>query len=234
VTTVQVCQPTAILAAMDSTCQTLAERAVAIFREKSTRKQSDPSSTGSGHVLIALAGPPGSSKTTLAHNVTRQIQSLPSPPSTYVVSLDGFHLTHAKLLALPNAEEAVARRGAPWTFDAAAAVELVRQLTEAFGVRDMVVPTFDHAVKEPVSGGRVAPRDTQVCIIEGNYVLSDEGVWGAVAGLVDERWLLQVHSVLARDRVAARHRQCYWPGRTATTCQMGALSWSEVRAGMIG
>ncbi|KAL1862666.1 hypothetical protein Daus18300_008464 [Diaporthe australafricana] len=84
-------------------------------------------------VLIALAGPPGSGRSTLAQEVARRLASLrsskPAPaPKTAVISIDGFHLTLAALRALPNADEALARRGAPWTFDADAAAALVREL----------------------------------------------------------------------------------------------------------
>lgn len=168
-----------------------------------------------GRILIALAGPPGSGKTTIAQEVARRLASshpsTPAAPKTAVVSIDGFHLTLAALRALPNAEEALARRGAPWTFDADAAVALVRELRTSGpsssddSSRDVVVPTFDHAVKDPVAGGLVVEADVQVCILEGNYLLSDEGSWAAIADVVDDRWLVKVDPAVARARIAARH-----------------------------
>ncbi len=121
------------------------------------------------------------------------------------MGLDGFHLTRDQLHALPNASEAFARRGAPWTFDAAGAAHLVHQLRSSFRLYDVVVPTFDHQLKDPVAGGLVVAQDTEVCIVEGNYVLSDEGAWADLAGLMDERWLIDVDEALARRRIAARH-----------------------------
>ncbi|KAJ0108274.1 L-xylulose reductase [Diaporthe amygdali] len=166
-------------------------------------------------ILIALAGPPGSGKTTIARKVAQRLasssSSTPAAPKTAVVSVDGFHMTLAALRALPNAEEALARRGAPWTFDADAAVALVRELrmsgpnSAGFSSRDVVVPTFDHAVKDPVEGGLLVPADAQVCILEGNYLLSDEGSWAAIMDIVDDRWLVKVDPALARARIAARH-----------------------------
>ncbi|KAK7702799.1 hypothetical protein SLS64_009409 [Diaporthe eres] len=167
-------------------------------------------------ILIALAGPPGSGKTTIAQEVAQRLASsrpaASAAPKTAVVSIDGFHLTLAALQALPNAKEALARRGAPWTFDAEAAVALVRGLrtsgpssSRASPPRDVVVPTFDHAVKDPVAGGLVVRADVQVCILEGNYLLSDEGPWADIADVVDDRWLVKVDPDVARARVAARH-----------------------------
>lgn len=166
-------------------------------------------------ILIALAGPPGSGKSTIARKVAQRLasssSSTPAAPKTAVVSVDGFHMTLAALRALPNADEALARRGAPWTFDADAAVALVRELrmsgpnSAGFPSRDVVVPTFDHAVKDPVEGGLLVPADAQVCILEGNYLLSDEGSWAAIMDIVDDRWLVKVDPALARARIAARH-----------------------------
>lgn len=190
---------------MEPTYQLLVDRVIHKWSEKPHNR-----------ILIALAGPPGSGKTTIAREVAQRIaSSRPSTtsaaPKTAVVSIDGFHLTLAALRALPNAEEAIARRGAPWTFDADAAVALVRDLrasgpsSSGTSPRDVVVPTFDHAVKDPVAGGLVVQADVQVCILEGNYLLSDEGSWAAITDVVDDRWLVKVDRVLARARVAARH-----------------------------
>ncbi|KAL2278172.1 hypothetical protein FJTKL_14597 [Diaporthe vaccinii] len=188
---------------MEPTYQLLVDRVIHKWSEKPHDR-----------ILIALAGPPGSGKTTIAQEVAQRLASshpsAPDAPKTAVVSIDGFHLTLAALRALPNAEEALARRGAPWTFDAEAAVALVRELrtsgpSSRNSPRDVVVPTFDHAVKDPVAGGLLVRADVQVCILEGNYLLSDEGPWADIANVVDDRWLVKVDPAVARARVAARH-----------------------------
>ena len=191
---------------MESTYRKLAERIVDLCeRKQNDRSPPESALPGSERILIALAGPPGSGKTTIAANVVRKLTELPNPPKTVAVSVDGFHLPLEALRELPNAEEALARRGAPWTFDAKSAVEMVRELSTSAGSKAVVVPTFDHAVKDPVADGLVVDPDVQVCVLEGNYLLCDEGSWSEITGIVDERWLVQVNESLARERVAARH-----------------------------
>lgn len=194
------------MTAMESTYHDLANSILALWKFQSAPSQSDRGvDEGKRRIVIGLAGPPGSGKSTLAFRVANMVQSSPSGPRVAIVSLDGFHLTRAELSALPNASEAFARRGAPWTFDAAAAATLVQQLKSTFGQQDVLVPTFDHAVKDPVPGGLVVDKGTDICIVEGNYVLSNVDAWASIADMLDEKWLLNVDADVARVRVAARH-----------------------------
>lgn len=100
--------------------------------------------------LVAIAGIPGSGKTTAARAVVRilnnqyrndryhdfaslhEADGLHVPHSAagpaVLVPMDGFHLPRAALDRLPNREEAYIRRGAPWTFDVDRFLEFVRQL----------------------------------------------------------------------------------------------------------
>lgn len=157
-------------------------------------------------LIVAVAGPPGSGKTTIANKVVDIINSLPSKkPKTIVISADGFHLPLATLRKLPNASEALARRGAPWTFDGHAAVSLVRKLRANPRSQPVLAPTFDHAIKDPVADGLLVEADVDVCILEGNYLLCDEPPWDEIADLVDDRWFVSVEPGVACMRVASRH-----------------------------
>lgn len=84
--------------------------------------------------IVAIAGGPGSGKTTVANNIVQRINAAQRkneqrvPESAVCVSMDGFHLPRSSLDALPNREEAYVRRGAPWTFDVDGIVEFVQGL----------------------------------------------------------------------------------------------------------
>lgn len=156
-------------------------------------------------LIIAIAGPPGSGKTTIANQVANIINSSPKSPKTIVISADGFHLPLATLRKLPNASEALARRGAPWTFDGHAAVSFIRKLKSNSHRQLVFAPTFDHAIKDPIADGLSIEADVDVCILEGNYLLCDEPPWDEIAGLVDDKWFVHVEPDLACMRVASRH-----------------------------
>lgn len=70
--------------------------------------------------VIGLAGQPGSGKSTLAAQLQAWMQQQHGPLAMQVLGMDGFHLSRAQLAQQPDAAAALARRGAPWTFDPAA------------------------------------------------------------------------------------------------------------------
>jgi len=118
--------------------------------------------------LVGIAGAPGSGKSTLAQLLCSRVNALldetasnnantsasssasPSSPqaaaaaaAAAVVPMDGFHYYKRQLDAMPNPSEAYARRGAHWTFDAAAFVDCVRRIRQEGSA---LVPSFDHGV----------------------------------------------------------------------------------------
>ena len=179
----------------------------------------------SARLLIAISGIPGSGKTKLAGAVARGVNeryhaasALKYPNSAAgggpwrpdvarVVPLDGFHLTRAQLQALPDADEAVFRRGAAFTFDAAKFVAVVRRVRAPIGPETTTIyaPSFDHAVKDPVDDDVAIPRTARVVIFEGLYAALDRAPWRDAAQLMDELWFVHVAVDVATERLVNRH-----------------------------
>lgn len=118
--------------------------------------------------------------------------------------MDGFHYTRAALSAMPNPEEAHARRGAAFTFDASRYLHMVTDLRNPPG-KTIIVPTFDHARKDPVEGDLTIPLSTRIVLVEGNYIALNEELWRDARSLFDEVWFVEVDFEVARRRLAARH-----------------------------
>lgn len=182
---------------MDATYQQLSNRINTTWAHKK--------SLGQKRIIILLAGPPGSGKSTIAAKVVDTVRKAPSAPSIVALSADGYHLPLSTLRKLPNATEALARRGASWTFDGKGVVDLVARLRSNAGRADVLAPAFDHATKDPVKAAVLISSDTEVCIVDGNYVLSDEAPWDQLHAMADARWLVTVDPELALRRVAMRH-----------------------------
>jgi pantothenate kinase len=139
----------------------------------------------------------------------------PNPSLAVVLPMDGFHYTRAQLDEFPDPRAAHARRGAPWTFDADAFVCAVAAARSADPEKKpLLVPSFDHAVKDPVADQIVIGAEAEVVIVEGNYLLLDEEPWrrlweksGGQAGpppLLDETWFVDSPLEAAMAHIFAR------------------------------
>ncbi|OAA59746.1 Phosphoribulokinase/uridine kinase [Niveomyces insectorum RCEF 264] len=192
---------------MEPIVNTLVARAEAL---QSVIEQNRASGSAQSRAVIALAGPPGSGKSTIAKMVVDRLNVGRPVPAALVLPMDGFHYSRAVLNAMPNADEAHARRGAAWTFDADGLVALLRCLKESGQrplpeIHDIVAPSFDHSIKDPVADDIVIGRHITMVIVEGLWLLYDEEPWRQIRDLVDESWYIDVDSDAARERIARRH-----------------------------
>ncbi|QUX94881.1 hypothetical protein C0J08_05410 [Marinomonas sp. CT5] len=164
--------------------------------------------TKSHRTLIGLTGGPGSGKSTLADYLIDYF-SKQKNTSVICLSMDGFHLSKAQLRALPNDDEAFARRGAPWTFDSLGFIERVKKIKQGYRQEDIFWPSFDHALGDPIEDDLSITKDTKVILIEGLYLLHQQDGWHEARRLFDEHWFLDIPVEIAIERLAKRHMQAW-------------------------
>jgi pantothenate kinase len=154
-----------------------------------------------GRVVVGVAGAPGAGKTTLVLALLRAAAADPRLAGRVAhVPMDGFHLTNATLERLGRRD----RKGAPDTFDVEGYAAVLAALREV-PRREVLAPSFDHAVGEPVADDLAVPVEADCVVSEGNYLLlADEG-WPAVRAQLDECWYCAPDPVLRRERLIARH-----------------------------
>ena len=160
-------------------------------------------------VLVALAGLPGSGKSTAAARLTSEVNAGLGPGTMTALGMDGFHLTKAQLRRMPNPEAALARRGAPWTFDVPALTTRLARLRAADGREAALWPGFEHGTGDPVEGAFSIPPETRLVLVEGLYLLCREDGWSAVSSLFDERWFLDTPLDIALARLSRRHQEAW-------------------------
>lgn len=174
----------------------LMERALKLYENKTESKKDR-------RIIISLAGIPGSGKSTLSAELVKQLNTR---VKAIVVQQDGFHLYRSELKKLPNPEEAFLRRGAPFTFNAKKFLDLVSHLNDEKYVNGTIqVPTFDHKLKDPIENDKLIDPDTNIIIIEGNYVLLKDLYWNDISKYVDETWFVDVPLNLVKERIIKRH-----------------------------
>ena len=122
--------------------------------------------------LIAVAGPPGSGKSTFAAELGQMLEQQGAPCA--VVPMDGFHLDNRLLDADGNRFD----KGSPQTFDVAGTVRLVAAMQEN---ADLIYPLFDRRRDIAIAGAARLPASCQTVLIEGNYLLYDAPLWRALA-----------------------------------------------------
>lgn len=154
-------------------------------------------------------------KTTLAKVVAEGLNAIhndqapgcASTPIATSVPMDGYHLSRAQLSAMPDPATAHHRRGAAFTFDDNAFLDLVRKLREPLLPESKTVyaPSFDHAIKDPVADEIPINPTSRVVVLEGNYLSLNQGLWKEAAELMDELWFVKVDFETARKRLLVRH-----------------------------
>lgn len=153
---------------------------------------------GHQRVLVALAGPPGAGKSTLAAALKEAVCAEAGRGSAELVPMDGFHLDNAEL----HRRGLFAVKGAPETFDAAGFVALVRNARKA--VDDLPYPIFDRANDRTLQDAAILKAQTRFVIFEGNYLLLQQGDWAELSGLFDVTVLLTAPISVLRGRLVGR------------------------------
>lgn len=113
--------------------------------------------------LVAIAGPPGAGKSTMADNLAEALKA--KGESAEVLPMDGFHMDNAILIE----RGLLARKGIPETFDVRGFLDIIRAVRLAD--QEVLVPVFDRSRELAIASARPVSPDHRFIIVEGNYLL---------------------------------------------------------------
>ncbi len=160
-----------------------------------TRQITD-AAEGRQRFLVALAGPPGAGKSYRSEQLLQAIDEV-LPGQVAVVPMDGYHFDNAVL-----GEAQLPVKGAPHTFDAEGLRVDLQRIRRAD--TSVAVPVFDRPLDLARAGGRLITREHRIVIVEGNYLLLDQGPWRALHDLFDLRVMLEVEDATLEQRLIER------------------------------
>jgi pantothenate kinase len=148
--------------------------------------------------ITALAGPPGSGKSTSADLIAEKLNQ-DEPDSAAVVPMDGFHYDDIVLLARGLRP----RKGAPETFDCAGFAHLMARLA-ANTEEEIAIPVFDRSIEMSRGSARIIPNSVKYIVTEGNYLLLKREPWARLRRLFDITVFLHVDRDELRRRLLSR------------------------------
>lgn len=154
--------------------------------------------SGGRRMIVAIAGPPGAGKSTIAERLAAAIAPLVAG-GTAVVPMDGFHLDDGLL----EARGLRHRKGAPETFDVAGLAACLRRLADN-REEEVLVPVFDRSLEIARAGARAVPKSVAIVLVEGNYLLLDREPWRRLAEIFDFSVMLDCPEAELERRLMAR------------------------------
>jgi len=155
---------------------------------------------GARRFLVAIAGPPGAGKSTLAERLAEMLNA--AGEHAVVLPMDGFHIDNGIL----EDRGLLPRKGAPETFDVRGFADIVRAVKA--GDEEVLVPVFDRDREIAIASARSIGTKDRIVLVEGNYLLLDEAPWSGLAPRFDFSIFVSPSMEKLERRLTARW-QCY-------------------------
>lgn len=174
--------------------------------------------------LVGVCGPPGSGKSVFAARLAeRLIADGLAASDVALAAMDGYHLHnvaldthvyHGNHYAELDGQPMRRVKGAPETFDVERLKIDLAHCAEA-GVT-VPLPAYSREKHDPVPDAIHVGATARVVLIEGNYLLLDEGAWADVLDLLDMSMYLDATLNACAANLTARHVR---GGRTSSDAQ---------------
>jgi pantothenate kinase len=160
-------------------------------------------------LMTAVAGPPGSAKTAFATILVAVVNAEADEEVAVLVGLDGWHYPNDYLAThfVDRGGERIPLRsikGAPETFDAVGAGRCLAEIRRG---RSVNFPVYSRRLHEPIPGRGSIDSRHKIVVVEGNYLLMDEGPWRRIRDLFDVRVFISAPREMLVASLTERHQR---------------------------
>lgn len=164
----------------------------------------DEARAGGKRVVAFLAAPPGAGKSTLASFLQELSSGREGLAPLQALGMDGFHRPNVWLDARhvgddPAAPSLRSVKGAPQTFDVEVLAAALARLRAGEALR---WPSYSRRTHDVSADGPLVESD--VVLVEGNYLLLDEPGWRGLRALCDVSVMLEEDAEVLHRRLVAR------------------------------
>lgn len=158
-----------------------------------------------GRLIVFLAGPPGSGKTTITALWETLAKQGRIDVPLQVLPLDGFHFPNEYLdekTIVARGREVPLRsiKGSPETFDLTAIQATLAKIAQG---QQAHWPIYDRQIHDPVPDV-IELRDDGILVLEGNYLLLDESGWRDLQKKAHHTIFIEGSESLMRENVVPR------------------------------
>ncbi|EAP95831.1 MULTISPECIES: hypothetical protein [Vibrio] len=154
--------------------------------------------SGKQVLVIGISGAPATGKSTLSESLLSGLSQLGF--KAQLCPMDGFHYPNSVL----KEKGLTSVKGSIETFDVTSLAHLLSEAvtpnTDAF-----FWPKYCRELHDPIVEGFLIEPDTQIILLEGNYIYSTDEDWRPVSDLIDLKIFLTASEEVLRERLISRH-----------------------------
>lgn len=147
--------------------------------------------------MIAVVGAPGAGKSTISAPLMAGLAKVGARAA--VIPMDGYHLDD-RILG-PRGD--LPRKGAPQTYDVGGFRAMIDRVAQGDTV---YIPVFDRSREIAIAGAEEIGAEIDTVVVEGNYLLLQDGDWAGIADRWDISLFLDVPEEVLERRLMARWR----------------------------
>lgn len=156
-------------------------------------------------LIVFVAAPPGSGKSTLCYFLQYLSQQDDSITELQAIGIDGFHYRTDYLKSVfVNGDSGLTLndfKGIPDSFDTDALIDKIKNISTS----NVLWPSYSRKIHDPVSDQIKVDRN--IIVIEGNYLLYTEGQWKELSGYCDFSIFLNMDYSALKQRLISRKVQ---------------------------